>query len=68
LFSGHEGNEHFRMTYSSFDRVTNFTSNFMVINNYNGIGRTKLISDYSGYIGLQPYTANEAKKESNFLW
>lgn len=28
----------------------------------------KFVSDYSGLIGLQPYTADEANKSKNFLY
>ena len=29
---------------------------------------TSFRSDYSGFIGFLPYTANESRKEHNFLW
>ena len=64
------GEENMNIKLKKFSRQTNFEKiQFLNIDKYKG-KTTKLISKYSGYIGLLPHTSREGDeiKDSNFLY
>lgn len=68
-FYGTTGADVFMMEYSKYDRETYYPAQFLQALNYIRFTKaTSLITSFSGFIGLAPYTADETKKNENFLW
>ena len=73
-FYGITGRETFVLEYKNYERETSYTTEFLQMMNYHntrpaaeGEDQT-FLTTYTGFIGLQPYTNDETKKEQNFLW
>lgn len=67
----------FIFPFSKFHRLTTYEGSFFNIGSFeradgkkNKAGEpiTTFESAFTGHLGIKPYTANTAKKESNFMW
>ena len=67
-FKGYSSKDRFYFDLGEFNRVTKFDSKFLSITDLEKINRQFLETDYSGFIGIQPYTKNILRKEENFMW
>ena len=72
IFEGSVYREQFSVDLSDYGRETTFNASFVGITGKKaGLGAdrpTATKSDYSGFIGIAPWTANEELKEYNLLY
>lgn len=61
--------EEFKVGTDEFSRYLDIKQTFIDITGVDKNNGFKTFeSDYSGYIGIAPWTANEKEKEYNFMW
>ena len=70
-FRGDTGSESFDFDFKNYNRQTRHTQPFHRINGVRSAflnQKSSFTTDYSGFIGIQPYTKDETKKFGNFLY
>jgi len=51
-----------------FKRVTKYVNKFFSITNVQNSKYPSFETGYSGFLGIQPFTKDDSRKEENFMW
>ena len=67
-FKGYACDDVFYLPLKTKDRLTKFEGKFLSISDIQHTKHTSFETGYSGFVGFQPYTFDEKRKEENFMW
>lgn len=67
-FRGFTCEDVFNFHLREYERITTFDGKFFSITDIDNKKRSSFETGYSGFLGIEPYTLNEGRKEANFLW